>query len=152
AGIQPLLEQVLFSGEPVEAEVTSEPVRYPGVIRHWRAFVFPSGEFEVGLLAVEVTHQKHAEDALQNLNRRLEAALAETARSSLVNEMAHLLHAAKVIEEIYNIVARFAPRLFSDASGSLCMLNPSKNMVEVTSAWGPDASSEALFAPDDCWA
>jgi diguanylate cyclase (GGDEF)-like protein len=152
AGIQPLLEQVLFAGEPIEAEITSEPARYPGVIRHWRAFAFPSGELEVGLMAFEITEQKHNEDALQSVNRRLEASLAETARSSLMIEMAHLLHAAKVTEEIYNIVARYAPRLFPGTSGSLCMLNSSKNMVEVAAAWGPAANSESLFTPDDCWA
>ena len=53
---------------------------------------------------------------------------------------------------MYNIAARYRPRLFLGSSGTLCILNSQKNTVEVVAAWGGGVDSEAIFLPDDCWA
>jgi diguanylate cyclase (GGDEF)-like protein len=133
-------------------DITSEPALFPGTMRHWHAFAFLLGESEIAFLAIEVTAQRRTEETLQVLSRRLESTIAEMEMTSVVNEMAHLLQTAKVTEEIYSIVGRYAPRLFPRNPGTLSVLNSSKDLVEVVAAWGPGANQESIFSPDDCWA
>ena len=151
ANVQSLLEEVLFIDRPIQRDIASES-DFDGSTRHWHILVFPCGEFEVGFLATEMTDQKRIEETLQGLNQRLESTLAEKEQSGVMNEMAHLLQAARVIPEIYNIAGRYAPRLFPGSSGTLCIMNSPKNTVEVVSSWGGGVDSEAIFLPDDCWA
>ena len=151
ASIQPLLEEVLFVDKPIHRDITSEPITSSGHAKHWHAVVFPCGDFEVGFLGIEITERKRVEETLHGLNRQLESTLAEKQQSVLINEMAHLLQAARVTGEAYNIVAGYMPRLIPNSSGQFCVLNSSKHTVEVLSSWGTGPESETIFSPDDCW-
>jgi PAS domain S-box-containing protein len=56
--------------ELLRTEVSGDTPAAPGVIRHWEEFFYPvrgaTGEIEgVGVVAVEVTDQRHAQDALR---------------------------------------------------------------------------------------
>jgi diguanylate cyclase (GGDEF)-like protein/PAS domain S-box-containing protein len=151
ASIQPLLEEVLFVDKPIHRDITTEPIIRGGHTQHWHAVVFSSGDFEVGFLGIEITERKRVEETLQRLNLQLESTLAEKQQGVLINEMAHLLQAARVVQEVYNIVAGYMPRLVPNSSGQFCMLNFSKHVVEVLSSWGTGPESETVFPPDDCW-
>jgi diguanylate cyclase (GGDEF)-like protein len=150
--IQALLEEVLFVDKPIHREIITQSSAYADTMRHWHAMVFPAGEFEVGFVGIEVTEQKRIEEALQGLNRRLESTLAENERTAVMNEMAHVLQAARVTNEIYSIVGSYGPRLFPGSVGTLGILNSAKNALEIVAAWGGDPVDEAIFPPDDCWA
>jgi len=148
--ILPLLESVIFTGEPAEAEITGEPA-YLGTTSPWLAVCFPSGESEIAFMALQATDRR-IEDAVRSTNRHLESALADLERSALVHEMAHFLQGATVIDELYRIVGSFAPRLFPLHSGALCVINSSRNVIETTATWGDSFACEPIFLPDDCWA
>ena len=75
-------------------EITSES-DFDGAKRHWHIPVFPCGEFEVGLRLRKA--QTRSVEETRRLNQRLESTLAEKEQSGLMNEMAHLLQAARVI-------------------------------------------------------
>jgi diguanylate cyclase (GGDEF)-like protein len=148
--ILPLLTQVFATGEPAEVEILGEPA-YLGTTSPWLAVCFPSGESEIGFMALQATDRR-IEDAVRITNRHLESALADLERSVLVHEMAHFLQGAMVIEELYRIVASFAPRLFPRYSGALCVIDSSRNVIETTAIWGDSPACEPIFSPDDCWA
>ena len=148
--IQPLLAKVRATGEPAEAEITGGTA-YLVSARHWLAVCFPAGESTIGFMAVEATDRR-IEEALGSTNRRLEFALADLERSALVSEMAHFLQGAMVIEELYRIVGRFAPRLFPRNCGALFVIDSSRNVIEAVATWGDSSACEPVFSPDDCWA
>ena len=102
-------------------------------------------------MALEATERATGE-ALVRSNHLLEIAQTELEQSLLVNEMTHCLQAAMVTEELYRIVARFGPRLFSKHSGALCVIDSSRNVIEATATWGDSTTCEPVFSPDDCWA
>jgi len=55
--ILPLLAKVFATGETAEAEILGEPA-YLGTSRPWLAVCFPSGESEIGFMALQATAQK----------------------------------------------------------------------------------------------
>ncbi len=72
-----ILREMLQTGRPVQdREISAELPGKPGQIRHWLVNYFPipdaSGTYtQVGLIAVEVTARRKAEDALRKLSGRL---------------------------------------------------------------------------------
>jgi diguanylate cyclase (GGDEF)-like protein len=148
--IQPLLLTVLKTREPAVATINGELLAYSGSPHHWLA-CFPCGESQITIMTLEATGRATVK-ALQRSNQLLEVALADLERSVLVNEMAHCLQAAMVIEELYRIVGRFAPRLFPGNSGALCVIDSSRNVIEAAATWGDISACEPVFSPDDCWA
>ncbi|MBV9181499.1 MAG: CHASE3 domain-containing protein, partial [Acidobacteria bacterium] len=75
--IEAALRDVLISGAPLlDREVTTELPGKPGQLRHWLVNYFPvpdeSGVFtQVGIIAVDVTARRNAEEALRKLSGRL---------------------------------------------------------------------------------
>ncbi len=107
-------------------------------------------------LEAEITERKRAEAGLQQPNEKLTSWVKELERQSrdttLLSEMGELLHSCLAAEEAYTIIAQFAPQLFPAASGALCVLSASKNLVEGVAVWGESRPNEWMFAPDECWA
>ena len=72
-----VLRNVLKTGTPLfDREISAELPGKPGQIRHWLVNYFPipnqSGEFtQVGIIAVDVTARRNAEEALRKLSGRL---------------------------------------------------------------------------------
>jgi diguanylate cyclase (GGDEF)-like protein len=141
--IEPILARVLSTGERSEREIPDE---HP-----WLAVCFPIGESEIVFMALE-SRERRIKEALQRTHRQLKSALADLEKSSLVSEMAHVLHSAMGVDELYEIVERFAPRLFPGHPGALFVVDRSGNMIEVMAAWGNKATRKSIFSPDDCWA
>lgn len=72
-----VLRNVLKSGKPLlDREISTELPGAPGQVRHWLVNYFPIpgrfGEFtQVGIIAVDVTARRNAEEALRKLSGRL---------------------------------------------------------------------------------
>ena len=72
-----VLQNVLKTGTPLlDREISTELPGRPGQIRHWLVNYFPipgkSGKFtQVGVIAVDVTARRNAEEALRKLSGRL---------------------------------------------------------------------------------
>lgn len=72
-----VLRNVLKSGKPLlDREVSAELPTIPGQVRHWLVNYFPIpgrfGEFtQLGVIAVDVTARRNAEEALRKLSGRL---------------------------------------------------------------------------------
>jgi len=100
--------------------------------------------------------QENAENALKQSNSQLHRLVAETGRlhreTSLVSEMTDHLHACLTLEEAGQIIHRLAPQLFPAYSGSLFLLNASRNILELIVNWGEVAPNQSVFEPQRCWA
>ncbi len=113
----------------------------------------------VGAIVVnyrDITERKHSEDALCEVNERLTFWTLELERRnrnlSLLSEMSTLLQASHTMDEAYRVIARFAQRLFGDATGAIYIVDPQRNIAEAIAGWGGGAPGELVFQPDDCWA
>ena len=84
-----------------------------------------------------------ANERLERRNRDLDT----------LTHMAEVLQACLTEDEAYVVVARFAERLFPEASGAIFVTSASRNLVEARASWGGFPAAEwGLFKPEDCWA
>jgi diguanylate cyclase (GGDEF)-like protein len=67
-----------------------------------------------------------------------------------INELVELLQSCVTLDEARQQASRVLQQFFP--SGSMLMLNSSRNLLEVTLSWGSGAVKEGPFAPDSCWA
>jgi PAS domain S-box-containing protein len=112
----------------------------------------------VGTLGLcrDITERRKASAALEEANERLALLLQETEQraheSSQLSQLGELLLSCQTAEEAYDIVAKVMLKLFPVQSGALCVINSSRNLVEVVAVWGSALTTERAFTPDDCWA
>ncbi|HTB60044.1 MAG TPA: diguanylate cyclase [Polyangia bacterium] len=73
---------------------------------------------------------------------------------TLLLQNGELLQACHGVDEAYEVIAKAAPRFFSEASGAVFMFPASRDALEARASWGgPDpASLPRGFSPEDCWA
>src|SRR2546430_1504417 len=50
------------------------------------------------------------------------------------------------------IVGGFGARVFPKSSGALCIIDSSKNLIEVVAGWGDSSAFEPVFSLEECWA
>jgi diguanylate cyclase (GGDEF)-like protein/PAS domain S-box-containing protein len=113
----------------------------------------------VGAIVVnyrDITERKRSEDALCEINERLTFWTLELERRnrnlSLLSEMTTLLQASHTMDEGYRVIARFTPKVFSDGSGAIYIVDRRRNLAEAIAGWGETAVGEPVFPPEDCWA
>ena len=92
-----------------------------------------------------------AADNLADLQARLVEMEARAREINLLNEMGELLLACRTLDEAYTVITQLAGKLFPEAAGALCVISPSRNLVEAVVTWG-EAQVTPVFAPDECWA
>ena len=86
---------------------------------------------------------RSANERLERRNRDLDT----------LTHMAEVLQACLAEDEAYGVVARFAERLFPEASGAIFVTSASRNLVEARATWGGFPAAEwGVFKPEDCWA
>jgi diguanylate cyclase (GGDEF)-like protein len=73
-----------------------------------------------------------------------------TQRAALLAEISETLQACTTFDEACKVLARVAPRLLPETTGTLSVFNASRNAVIPVASWGGHAIGEG-FDPDDCW-
>ena len=101
----------------------------------------------------QVRAAEQAEEHAASLNRLVEELRLQTSQMALLSEMGDLLQCCATAEEAYSVVAQSGKKLFSaPISGILYAFKSSRNALESVTTWGESHSSEAVFAPEVCWA
>jgi diguanylate cyclase (GGDEF)-like protein/PAS domain S-box-containing protein len=101
----------------------------------------------------QVRAAEQAEEHAASLHRLVEELRLQTSQMALLSEMGDLLQCCATTEEAYSVVAQSVKKLFSaPISGMLCAFKSSRNALESVTIWGESHSSEAVFAPEVCWA
>jgi len=104
----------------------------------------------------DITQRKLDEQALKDVNDRLERGLAElkerNRESVLLNELGNLLQSCPDAEMAYKIISDSAAQLFPQSQGTLSIMHLSRDRVEPVASWNTPLDQEQAFAPEDCWA
>ena len=107
-------------------------------------------------VVIDITQQKQAEWEARQATQQLSGWVSELERRSremlLVKQMGDMLQACPTAEEAYTVMAHWAEQLFEGRAGALCVIAPSRNIVEPVAIWGDPVLGEVTFAPNDCWA
>lgn len=69
----------------------------------------------------------------------------------LILQMMHRLQACQKLDELSDVVSRFAPQIFPELAGGLYVLNDQRTALKRAGAWKTPQPSLAGFSPDDCW-
>jgi diguanylate cyclase (GGDEF)-like protein len=92
--------------------------------------------------------------ALQRTENRLRGSLGElqeyTSRVETVNQLVELLQSCLTPEEGYQQAARVLEHFFPE--GTLLMLNPSRNLLDLACSWGESSPRRGPFSRESCWA
>jgi diguanylate cyclase (GGDEF)-like protein len=77
---------------------------------------------------------------------------ADRALRDLMGRMTQRLQACDTIDDLVEVVARFAPRIAPDYAGRLYLLDTSRQVLVEACAWLDPAFSAPEFVPTQCWA
>jgi diguanylate cyclase (GGDEF)-like protein/PAS domain S-box-containing protein len=104
----------------------------------------------------DITDRKRAEEEARTASARLASWVEELERRNrdmtLIKELGDLLQACPSVQEAQEVIAHFGEILFAGASGALCLISPSRNLVEAGAQWRDPMLADSMFGPDDCWA
>ncbi len=122
----------------------------------FRAWVREQGALAFSVFAVGIFSMRkgraQAEQALGQSEAKLIQVEQRIRDMTLLSDMAQLLLASRSMDEAYTVIGQDLQHLFPHESGAVCVLSASRNFVEAIALWGEPASTERVFAPDDCWA
>ena len=107
-------------------------------------------------VVIDITQRKQAEWEARQAHQQLAAKVYELERrnreAAITAEMGAMLQGCPTAEEAYAVMAHWAEQLFIGRPGALCVISPSRNLVEPVAVWGAPVLGEQVFAPDECWA
>src|SRR6188508_3042661 len=110
----------------------------------------------IGFQAVarDISSQKEAETALQELNGRMAQSINEIQQRNqeiaLLNELSHLLQGCQSAKEAYGAIAKLSKQLFPNTAGVIYMLNGLRTQISAIASWGEPSFANDTFAPDSC--
>ncbi len=91
---------------------------------------------------------------LQHTEEQLRGSLGElqlyTSRVETVNKLVQLLQSCLTLDEAYKQASHVLQSFFPE--GTLLMLNPSRNLLDLTASWGKASARPGPFSPESCWA
>jgi len=113
------------------------------------------GQKQLRGVMVDITRRRHDEEALHQANEELNQSVRELEQRNMeissLHEMGEMFQLCRNLDEAYRIIGVTADKLFPGEAGALFVLNPSKNLLELTFEWGSPMRHERLFSPDSCW-
>ena len=86
----------------------------------------------------------------QQLRGSLQELQEYTKEIEAINELVELLQSCLTLDEARQQASRILQQFFP--SGTMLMLNSSRNLLEVVLSWGAAAGKQGPFAPESCWA
>ncbi len=90
---------------------------------------------------------------LQHTEEQLRGSLGElqlyTSRVETVNKLVQLLQSCLTLDEAYKQASHVLQNFFPE--GTLLMLNPSRNLLDVAASWGKTSARQGPFSPESCW-
>ncbi len=93
-----------------------------------------------------------SEHSREELALRVQELAERNERVQQLGIMTDMLQTSMDMDEAFAVMRQYLPRLFPKTSGALCLTSESRNLVEAKVLWGPDETTESMFAPVDCWA
>ncbi|MGH9681703.1 MAG: diguanylate cyclase, partial [Candidatus Acidiferrales bacterium] len=107
------------------------------------------GEKRGGMVFLrDITDRKRADEQLTAALRESE----ELARESRdLSELGDALQSCQAVDEAYRMSERALPGILGQRPGALCILNPSRDLVEIAATWNTCSTTDPVFHPDDCW-
>jgi diguanylate cyclase (GGDEF)-like protein/PAS domain S-box-containing protein len=151
SGMLDVYRAVVETGEPyVDPSLSYEDVWGDGR-RVRRVFDVRATKLDDGFVVVtrEVTEQRAQQEELARQRSALEQANTEM---KLRNNLADMLQSCLTFDEAYSVTTQACGDLFTGYSGSLSVMHPSRDVVELKGIWGTTAAGGRIFAPNDCWA
>ena len=108
-----------------------------------------------GLLLRDALHRqrvgKQTTQNNQNLARTVNALEDQATESELLTSVRDELQLCVEVQQVYESAVNGFSRLLVGASGAFCMINNSRQLVEVVSSWGGgETSIEDVSDPDSC--
>ena len=108
------------------------------------------GEKEGGVVFVrDITDRKEAD---RKLSSALQDAEAHARENTMLSELGDLLQSSLTVEEAFKMSENALAHIFNSTPGALCIINPSRDLVEACAVWNHCMTTEIAFSPDDCWA
>ena len=103
-------------------------------------------------ISFQVRAAAAAAEHARALNQLVEELRERSNEMTLLNEMGSLLQSSAVAEEIFAVVGTSSKKLFINSrAGALYLFKSSRNVLELSTAWGDGDNNERLFAPAACW-
>jgi diguanylate cyclase (GGDEF)-like protein/PAS domain S-box-containing protein len=96
----------------------------------------------------DITDRKKADEQLAAALLESET-LAKESRE--LRELGDALQSCQTVEEAYKMSENALPGILGLRPGALCILNPSRDLVETAATWNDCSTTEPVFHPDDCW-
>jgi diguanylate cyclase (GGDEF)-like protein len=96
----------------------------------------------------DITERKKADEQLRVALLESEALARE---SKELSELGDSLQSCQTVEEAYRMSESALPGILGLRPGALCILNPSRDLVESVAVWNNCSTTETVFHPDDCW-
>jgi diguanylate cyclase (GGDEF)-like protein/PAS domain S-box-containing protein len=96
----------------------------------------------------DITDRKKADEQLKVALLESEALARE---SKELSELGDSLQSCQTVEEAYKMSENALSGILGLRPGALCVLNPSRDLVESIATWNDCSTTEPVFHPDDCW-
>ena len=71
---------------------------------------------------------------------------------TLFSKMNDYLQTSTTESEAYSIISETVAALFPEDSGAVFVLSASRDVMEAATVWGPRATHNVIFPPNECWA
>jgi diguanylate cyclase (GGDEF)-like protein/PAS domain S-box-containing protein len=97
----------------------------------------------------DITDRKKADEQLKVALLESEILARENKELS---ELGDSLQSCQTVEEAYKMSQNSLSGILGSRAGALCILNPSRDLVECVASWNDCSTTEPVFRPDDCWA
>jgi diguanylate cyclase (GGDEF)-like protein len=77
--------------------------------------------------------------------------LAQRNRAAvLLNELGELLHSSPALQQAYEVIGRYLPRLLPETAGALFVFEASRTFAVLAAKWGDLTGIGEISTPDDC--
>ena len=105
-------------------------------------------------LEAEVTERRRTEEQLAKANADLSEHVGHLRRLnneiSQLAEMSNLLQAAADTDEAFDVIGRFAPDIFTEASGAIYLTTTTRKHAEAVTTWRTPPAYAPTIQPADC--